>query len=86
ASELGVTPMPETEALHRRLLQASPRPGAAGTTALPTDRALLVAMLGQVRALERMIERALGMAPAGQVEGARPPEARQRSRPAPDHR
>ncbi|HET6469981.1 MAG TPA: BTAD domain-containing putative transcriptional regulator, partial [Geminicoccaceae bacterium] len=46
ASELGVTPMPETEALHRRLLQASPRPGAAGTTALPTDRALLVAMLG----------------------------------------
>jgi DNA-binding SARP family transcriptional activator len=74
ASELGVTPMPETEALHRRLLQAGPRPspaGEAGRAALPTDRGLLVAMLGQVRALERLLERALGAPTGGLADGGR---------------
>lgn len=56
ASELGITPESETEALHRQLLisgSAAPRPTAP-------DRQLLEQLLLQVRAMEHVLEAALG--------------------------
>jgi DNA-binding SARP family transcriptional activator len=61
ASELGVTPEAETEALHHRVLAG----GRLAATAVPSDgeRQLLTRLLEQVRAIEHLLEAALAAPP-----------------------